>query len=46
LKDLIKHLPKSKYKKTWIPSLKGDRRRYYWYFQHKNIPAHIPQPKT
>jgi len=41
LKDLIKHLPKSKYKKTWIPSLKGDRRRYYWYFQKRGSLRHV-----
>ena len=41
LKDLIKHLPKNLYKKIWIPSLKGDRRRYYWYFKKRGDLRHV-----
>lgn len=38
---MIRHLPYSFYKKTWIPSLKGERRRYYWYFKKVGVLRHV-----
>ena len=42
LKDLVNHLPKKHYKRTWIPKLAGEnRRKALWIYGKKMKLAHI-----
>ncbi len=42
VKNLVKHLPKHHFKKTWVaPINEGQQRRYYWYFLKKASLNHI-----